>query len=113
MRNVSDKTCRKNRNTHFVFDNPPPENRSVYTWKNIVKMDRPQPVNFMLDTQGYKHTLRICGTIFTASPLQQWMHECASVSCYACIACLVSIYIEINIEQTKNYKLYLTLPGQN
>jgi hypothetical protein len=26
------------------------ENRSVYTWKNIVKTDRPQPVDCMLDT---------------------------------------------------------------
>jgi hypothetical protein len=34
MRNVSDKSCRENQNTHFIFNTPPPapppENRAVY-----------------------------------------------------------------------------------
>ena len=35
MRNVSDKSCTENQNTHFVFSNFPPENRAVYEimWK--------------------------------------------------------------------------------
>ena len=43
MRNVQDKSCRENRNSHFVFSNPP-ENRAVYEimCKNIVEPDRPQ-----------------------------------------------------------------------
>ena len=40
MRNVSDKTCRENQNTHFMFS----ENRAVYeiTCKNTVQTNRPQ-----------------------------------------------------------------------
>jgi hypothetical protein len=33
MRNISDKSCRETRNTHFVFE---------IMWKNIVEPDRPQ-----------------------------------------------------------------------
>jgi len=44
MRNVSDKSCRVNQNTHFVFSNIFYENRAVYElmWKNNVHPDRPQ-----------------------------------------------------------------------
>jgi len=43
MRNVSDKFCRENQNTHFVFSNFF-ENRAVYEkmWKNTVERGRPQ-----------------------------------------------------------------------
>jgi hypothetical protein len=44
MRNVSDKLCRENQSTHFVFSNIPfYENRAVYEimWKNIVGRSRP------------------------------------------------------------------------
>jgi len=48
LRNVSDKTCRENQNTHFVFsDCVSPENRAICEVRT-------------LDTQGYKHTLTIC-----------------------------------------------------
>jgi len=44
MKDVSDKSCRKTRNTHSVFSNAFFENRSVYeiTWENVVEPDRPQ-----------------------------------------------------------------------
>jgi len=45
MRNVSDRICRKNENTHFVFSNFFFfENRAFYEkmWKNIVERGRPQ-----------------------------------------------------------------------
>ena len=46
MRNVSDKSCRENEDTHFVFSNFffKIENRDVYEimWKNIAEPDRPQ-----------------------------------------------------------------------
>ena len=45
MRNVSNKICRENQNTQFMFnDFFPPENRAVYEimWKNIVHSGRPQ-----------------------------------------------------------------------
>ena len=41
---------------------------------------------FMLDTQGYKHTLIICNTY--VFPLQQLLHVRASVLRYAHIDCL-------------------------
>jgi len=45
MGNVSDKICRGNQNTHFVFSNSFFffENRAVYEamWKNIVERVRP------------------------------------------------------------------------
>jgi len=44
IRNVSDRSCRENQNTHFVFSNFIFGNRAFYEkmWKNIVEPDRPQ-----------------------------------------------------------------------
>jgi hypothetical protein len=48
------------------------ENGASYEimWKNVVEAERPQIDNmthahFMLGTQGYKHTLRICNSDFS------------------------------------------------
>jgi hypothetical protein len=42
MRNVSDKICRENQNTHFVFNTFSPESLVVYDimWQNIVELGR-------------------------------------------------------------------------
>jgi hypothetical protein len=45
MRNVSDKSYRKNQNTDFMLKKLfPHENRAVYEiiWKNMVEPERPQ-----------------------------------------------------------------------
>jgi hypothetical protein len=44
MRNISDRNCRENQNTHFVFGNFFFENRAVYEimWKNTAQPGRPQ-----------------------------------------------------------------------
>jgi hypothetical protein len=44
MRNISDKCCNKNHNTHFIFMVFFPENRADYVimWKNMVVSDWPQ-----------------------------------------------------------------------
>ena len=46
MRNVSDKSCRENQNTHFVFSNFLPKNRAFFLfeimWENMAKPDGPQ-----------------------------------------------------------------------
>ena len=44
MRNVSDKICRENQNTHYTFKNIFPENRVVYetVWKDVVEPGRPK-----------------------------------------------------------------------
>jgi hypothetical protein len=41
MRNVSDKSCRENQNTNFIFSNFFSENRAVYEimWKNMVESE--------------------------------------------------------------------------
>ena len=43
MRNVSDKSCRENQNTHFMFSNFS-ENRTVYEImsKSVMEPERPQ-----------------------------------------------------------------------
>ena len=75
MRNFSDKICRENQNTHFLFSEflsptphpPNPENRAVYEimWKNTVERGKAQTTIWRmrfawLDTRGYKYTLGIC-----------------------------------------------------
>jgi len=41
MRNVSDKCCRENKSTHFVFNKIISENGAVRMYKNAVQPDRP------------------------------------------------------------------------
>jgi hypothetical protein len=66
MRNVSDKSCRENQNTHFVFGNLFLENYAVFEimWKNIVQRgrsyDKVTHAHGMLDNKGYTH--KICNT---------------------------------------------------
>jgi hypothetical protein len=44
IRNVSDRSCRKNQNTRFMFTNYFLENLAVYeiVWNNTIQTDRPQ-----------------------------------------------------------------------
>jgi hypothetical protein len=42
MRNVSDKSCRENQNTNFVFSNFLRFENRAKMWKNIVEQGRPQ-----------------------------------------------------------------------
>jgi hypothetical protein len=44
MRNISDRCCRENQNTHFMINNSFSENRAIYEimWKNMVEPDRPE-----------------------------------------------------------------------
>jgi len=44
MRNVSDKRCRENQNTHFMFINLFFETSAVneMMWEHMVRSDRPQ-----------------------------------------------------------------------
>jgi len=54
MRNVLDKSCRENHNTHFVFNNLFFfGNRAVYEimWKNVVQPDRPH------NNMGHAHCM--------------------------------------------------------
>ena len=85
MWKVSDKSCRENQNTHFVFSKFFFfENRAVYEemWKNIVERGRPQmTVSSMriacLIPKATRNTLRICYRptccLFTAT-MFAWTH---------------------------------------
>ena len=96
MRNVSDKSCRENQNTHFVFNNfpPPPENRAVYEiiWKNVVQCNGPQvairPMCIARLVSKATETHSEYVTII-AVPLQQQLRERASMLRHTYTACLV------------------------
>jgi hypothetical protein len=87
MRNVSDKSCRENQNTHFVFSNFffSFENRAVYEimWRNIVERGRPQMIIWRMRVAHWipkatnTHSKYV---ILITFPLQQWLHERAK--CY-------------------------------
>jgi hypothetical protein len=100
MRNVSDKSCRGNPNTHFMFDNF--FQKSCCLWDNVEKCctavqatdDSMAHVHCILDAWGYKYTHSGC-IILNAFPQQQWLHEHASVLRYTYIACLISFSKDI------------------
>jgi hypothetical protein len=79
------------------------ENRAVYdvTWKNTVELDRPQMTNqrtriacwVTKDTYVYTRWKHV---ILIAFPLQQLLHEHASILRYTYIACLVSLKIVVD-----------------
>ena len=75
MRNVLERSCTENQNTHFVLNNFFSfQNHAVceIMWKSTVELGRPC-VYCRLDTSGYRHTLRICNTycFFTATVILQ------------------------------------------
>jgi hypothetical protein len=94
MRNVSDKSCRENQNTLFMFNSFFPENYAVYEimLKNTTEPDRPQMTVWRLQDTCWipKATERHCGcVILSALALQQWLHEGASLLRDTYITCLV------------------------
>ena len=70
MRNVSDKSCRENQNTHFVLHKSPPPKFMPFVW-----------------WWGEIHSECV---ILNTLPLQQWLHECTLMLRYADLACPVS-----------------------
>jgi hypothetical protein len=68
MKNVSDKSCREKRNTHFLFNNVhpiPPKNHAIYAmWKNDAvgqsTDDNMVHAHGWLDNCGYQNMLIIC-----------------------------------------------------
>jgi hypothetical protein len=83
MRNVSDKSCRENQNTHFEFSNFF-FNPAAYEimWKDIVEWGRPQMtiwrtrIAFLVPKTTNTHTVCV---ILIAFPLQQSLQERASM----------------------------------
>jgi hypothetical protein len=97
LRNVSDEFCRDNQNTHFIssnfFGNPAV---CEVMWKNIVEPERPQMTvrRICISRCIPKATNTLSEyVLLIAFPLQQWLHECASMLHYTYVACLVYIKI--------------------
>jgi hypothetical protein len=98
MRNVSDKSFKENKNTHFMFNNvPPPQKKKLcHLWDNVEKYvtagkatdDNMACAHFTLSTWGYKHTLSEY-VILTYLLQQQWLLKCVSTLHYRDIACPV------------------------
>jgi len=94
MTNVADKICREYQNTYFVFCNFFPENRAFYEimWKTLVERGKPQMAIWRMRITCWipKDTNTNSGwVIIIVSPLQQWLHERASILRYTYSACLV------------------------
>jgi hypothetical protein len=81
MRNLSDKSCKENRNTHFIFNNFFfPENLAFYEimWKNILyclagtddSMAHALSCWKTKDTSTHSEYV-----VHFAFPPQQWLHE--------------------------------------
>ena len=97
MRNVSDKRCTENQNTHFRFRNAFSRKR-CRLWDNVEKYCRAEQAT---DDNTIRRMCIACWiskaidtnseyVIFIAFPLQQWLHERASVLRYTYIASLVT-----------------------
>ena len=97
IRNGSDKSCRENqkKNTHFTFSIFFVENHAFceIMWKNIVEPGRPQTTVWSM--RNARWTPKATNTrskyvTLVAFPLQQWLHESASMLRCTYINCLVN-----------------------
>jgi len=93
-KNISDKRCRETRNTHFMF-NHFFFNRVVYEimWKTFEERNGPQMTIWHMRIACWipkaTNTHTSC-VILIAFPLQQWLHERASMLRLTYLACLVN-----------------------
>jgi hypothetical protein len=97
MRNVADRSCWGNQNTHFVFSNflspPPNKKRAIYEImvEEYCRVGQATDgamvhVLYILDNYCYPHTpFTICN--ITAFPLQQRFQEHGSVLYVHCLSC--------------------------
>jgi len=123
MRNVPDKSCRRNQSTHFVFNKGLFffENRALYQimWNNTVERRKPHmtiwrmriacSIPKAIDTHSEY-------VILVAFPLQRWLHERTSMLRYTYIACHVLLWLQCNFflnNKTTSWKLYLVKSGND
>jgi hypothetical protein len=68
IRNILERSCRENQNTHFMFNNFPKLCRlwkilwEKYCRAGLATDNNMALAHCMLDTKDYEHTLRICNT---------------------------------------------------
>ena len=101
LRNVSDKSCRENQNTHFMFNNFFFFRKLCRLWDNLARNCRvgsPQMTIWRMRIACWipkaTNTHSVC-VILIAFPLQQWLHERYSMLRYMCFASLVHKCIQI------------------
>ena len=97
MRNISDKSCRENRNTLFMLNNFFfPENRALcgVMWRNIVELGRPQmtvrPMRITCWVPKATKTLRICNS-YCFSTATLYVH-CLSCRSFTVLLLLLLLY---------------------
>jgi hypothetical protein len=91
MRNVSDKICKKNQNTYFMFNNFFFfENRTAYEimWKRFIASVRLQMIIWRMRIAYLTPLVTNTLSEYT-SPIQQWLHELPSMLRYKYIYCHV------------------------
>jgi len=116
MRNVSDKCCRENQNTYFVFNgfsssSPSSSSSSSFRkscclWDNVEKYcragqttdDNTAHTHCMLDTLGYKHALRMCNT--HCFPTTTMVARRASMLRHMYSVCLVKTFLLKHLKMT-------------
>ena len=89
MRNISDRICRENQNTHFYVQSFFSENRAVYEimWRNMVETDRATDVSIIRRMRFACWITKAADThseyvIVIAFPRQRWLRERASLLRY-------------------------------
>jgi hypothetical protein len=93
-KNVSDKSCKKTRNTHFMINNLRVFSKICILWHNVetyLERGRPQMTIWRTHIVWWMPmaTIKLTGcVILIAFPLQKWLHKRASLLCYTYIACL-------------------------
>ena len=95
MNNLSDKSCRENQNTHFMF-HISFFNHAVYEimCKNIVEPGRLQMTVWCMHIACWlpnATNAHLDYVILTAFAWQQWLHKHASMLRYIYSACLIEI----------------------
>jgi hypothetical protein len=96
MENVSNECDREHKNTHLYSITFFSENRAVYEImrKNYVQPGRPQMTVWRLRITCRIPTNTLSEyVLLIALPLQQWLHERASVLRYPCIISLVYLWL--------------------
>jgi hypothetical protein len=98
IRNVSDKSCRENQNTHFMFNNFFPSRKSCRLWDNVGKYGTARQDTDDNIIRRMRFACRITKAtdthseyvILIAIAWQQWLRERASMLRYRYIDSLVS-----------------------
>jgi len=107
------KSYRENQNKHFMFNNV--FSKIVPLWDNVdccragrTTNDNMVHASCMLDTWGYKHTLRICNT-YCVSTATVVARKRLNVTLYVHIACLVMFLNHASRKSRRNKLDYYRL----